>query len=58
MVALTCYLDDKYEQAIAALEKIEPILGELKERERRLLHEKIDVFRKFLPAIPDSKEAF
>ena len=50
MVALTYYLDDKYEQAIAVLQPIEPMLGELQERERRLLHQKIKVFREFLSA--------
>ena len=59
MIALTYYLDEKYEQAIAELEAIEPILRELQDSERRQLHQKIDILREFLPArVPDSEEEF
>ena len=59
MIALTYNLDEQYEQAIPALEAIQPLLGDLQDSERRQLHQKMDILRQFLPApVPDSEEAF
>ena len=59
MIALTHYLDEEYDQAITTLKKIEPIMGELQDSQRRQLQQKIAVLEKFLPfGIPDSEKKF
>ena len=63
-IALTNYLDDKYDQAIEELQALEPILRELQDSERRQLHQKIDILREFLRVskiplkVPDSEKEF
>lgn len=61
MIALTYYLDEKYDEAMAELKAIEPLLLEIQDSEIRELQQKVDILRQFLPdsdGVPDSEEEF